>query len=169
MPRPHDRPAALAALVNALVVWLLPVAVIGTLAAVVPDYTNGGTRVVGVDPDRAAVLSRKLQFIVAYFAGVAPFAMAAAWRTFVHATRWLDTGAPGGRGILEAALCGFAGTVVVFLPGILTRPLQAPPYVLAYGGLTAAIGLVLGLVLWTTATITLRLYVRGLTPTPREV
>jgi hypothetical protein len=170
MPRPHDRPATAAALVNALVVWLLPLALIGILAAVVPDYSNGGTRVVGVDPDRAAVLSRKLQFIVAYVSALAPFAMAAAWRTFVHATRWLDTGAQGGRGILEGAVCGFAGAVLVLLPGILTRPTQAPPYVLAYGGLAAGIGLVFGLILWTTATITLRLYARvRLTPAPREM
>ena len=47
---------------------------------------------VGMDPDRAAVWSRRVQSIGAYIIGLTPFAMAAAWRTFVHARRWLETG-----------------------------------------------------------------------------
>lgn len=70
-----------------------------------------------VDPDRAAVWSRRIQIIGAYIMGVAPFAMAAAWRTFVHARKWLESGSHGAQGILEGAACGFAGAVVVLLPG----------------------------------------------------
>jgi drug/metabolite transporter (DMT)-like permease len=92
--------------------------------------------------------------------GLAPFAMAAAWRTFVHARRWLERGSRGGQGILEAAACGFAGAVLVVLPGIVTQPTQAPPYLLAYGGLAAIVGLAVGVVLWICATLTLRLYAR---------
>jgi hypothetical protein len=160
MVRPNDRPATLAALVNALLVFLLPVGFVSVLALFASSYSNSGTRVVGVDPDRAAVLSRQVQGIVAYLAALSPFAMAAAWRTFVHATRWLERGANGSQGILEAAACGFAGAVVVLLPGIVTRPTQAPPYVLVYGALAALIGLGVGVILWLTATAVLRLYPR---------
>ena len=162
MARPFDRPATLAALVNAAVVYLLPLALAGAIASFAADYSNGSTRVVGVDPDRAAVWSRRIQFMGAYAIGLAPFAMAAAWRTFVHAQRWLALGSSGVRGILEGAGCGFAGAVVVLLPGIVTKPTQAPPYVLAYGGLAAILGLAAGAVLWISAMVTLRLYARGI-------
>ena len=160
MTRPYDRPATLAALVNAVIVYLLPLALVGAIALFASDYSNGGTRVVGVDPDRAAVWSRRVQFIGAYIMGLAPFAMAAAWRTFVHARKWLERGSHGAQGILEGAACGFAGAVLVLLPGIVTHPTQAPPYLLAYGGLAAVVGLAVGVVLWIGASLTLRLYVR---------
>lgn len=160
MTRRVDRPATLAALVNAVIVYLLPLALVGAIALFASDYSSGGTRVVGVDPDRAAVWSRRIQSIGAYIMGVAPFAMAAAWRTFVHARKWLETGARGAQGILEGAACGCAGAVLVLLPGIVTRPTQAPPYLLAYGGLAAVVGLAVGVVLWVSASLTLRLYAR---------
>lgn len=160
MTRPYDRPATLAAFVNAVIVYLLPLALVGAIALFASDNSNGGTRVVGVDPDRAAVWLRRVQFIGAYIMGLAPFAMAAAWRTFVHARRWLERGSRGGQGILEAAACGFAGAVLVLLPGIVTQPTQAPPYLLAYGGLAAVVGLAVGVMLWIAATLTLRLYAR---------
>lgn len=157
MTRPHDRPARLAAFVNAVIVYVLPLALVGAIALFASDDSNGGTRVVGVDPDRAAVWRRRLQFFGAYIVGLAPFAMAAAWRTFVHARRRLERGAHGAQGILEGAACGFAGAVLVLLPGIVSRPTQAPPYLLAYGGLAAVVGLAVGVVLWIGASLTLRL------------
>jgi hypothetical protein len=160
MTRPFERPATVAALVNGLVVYLLPLAFAGAVALFASDYSNGGTRVVGVDPNRAYVWSRRLGFVGAYLTGLAPFAFAAGWRTFVHAKRWLEHGRWGAMGIVEGALCGFAGAVLVLMPGILTKPTQAPPYVLAYGGMAAALGLTVGAILWVTATITLRLYPR---------
>ena len=159
----YTRPATLAALVNAVIVYLLPLVLVGAIALFASDYSNGSTRVVGVDPDRAAVWSRRLQFLRVYLLGIAPFAMAAAWRTFVHARRWLEKGSRGSQGILEGAACGFAGAVLVLLPGIVTKPAQAPPYLLAYGGLAAALGLAVGVVLWMSATLTLGLYARRVT------
>lgn len=141
---------------------LLPIGLMGVVALFASDYSNGGTRVVGHLPP-AEHYAKLAEVIAGYVTGVAPFAMAAAWRTFVHTKRWLETGALGRRGILEAGACGFAGAVIVLLPGIVTRPLQAPPYVIAYGGLSAIIGLAVGLVLWATATLTLKLF--GDTPT----
>lgn len=156
MARPYDRPATVAALVNAVLVFVLPVATVMILMAVKPGAGTGATAV-GVDPDRAAALARKLRMMAGYLAFMSPFAMAAAWRTFVHARRWLDGTATGTRGILEGALCGFAGAVLVLLPGIATKPLQAPPFVIAYGGLSAIIGLAIGTILWLCATVTLKL------------
>lgn len=160
MTRPFERPATVAALVNGLVVYLLPLAFVGAVGLFASDYSNGGTRVVGIDPNRAYVWSQRLGFVGGYLTGLAPFALAAGWRTFVHAKRWLEHGRGGAMGIVEGALCGFAGAVLVLMPGILTKPTQAPPYVLAYGGMAAALGLTVGAILWVTATITLRLYPR---------
>jgi hypothetical protein len=156
--RGSDRTATLTAFVNAVVVYLLPVTLVGAIALVAPAYTNGSTHVYGVDPDRAAVWARRGHFIAAYGIGLAPFAMAAAWRTFVHARRRLETGTRGALGIIEGAACGFAAALLVLLPGIVTTPLHAAPYVLAYGGLAAVLGLAVGAVLWISATLTLRLY-----------
>jgi hypothetical protein len=156
----HERTAIIVALVNAVVVYLLPLAFAGAVALLVPDFGNQSSHVVGVDPDRARVWSNRIQLIGAYLMGLAPFAMAAAWRTFVHARGWLERGAFGVWGILEAGVCGFAGALLVLLPGILTKPGQAPPYVIAYGGLAAAVGLAVGVVLWITGTIALRLVPR---------
>lgn len=155
MSRQYDRPATLAALVNALVVFVLPVATVMVLMTV---RSNGnGATVVGVDPDRAVALIHKLQMLGGYIAFMSPFAMAAAWRTFVHAKRWLEGTGSGTRGILEGALCGFAGATLVLLPGILTHPLQAPPYVITYGGLSAIVGLTIGVILWASAAAALKL------------
>ena len=41
-----------------------------------------------------------------------------------------------------------------------SKPMQAPPYLLAYGGLAAVLGLAVGGVLWISATLTLGLYAR---------
>jgi hypothetical protein len=160
MTRPFERPATVAALVNGLVVYLLPLAFAGAVALFASDYSNGSTRVVGVDPNRGLVWWQRLTFAGTYLMGLAPFAFAAGWRTFVHAKRWLEHGRWGAIGILEGALCGFAGAVLVLMPSILTKPTQAPPYVIAYGGLAAVLGLAAGAVLWVTATIALRLYPR---------
>lgn len=161
MARRFDRPATIVALVNAVVVEVLPVVVMWLLVTFSPSH-SAGTTVVGQLP-AGEHYARLVTTVGAYVVALAPFAMAAAWRTFVHTKRWLETGASGWRGILEAGACGLAGALIVLLPGIVTKPLQAPPYVIAYGGLSAIIGLALGLVLWTTATLTLKLF--GDTPT----
>jgi hypothetical protein len=60
-------------------------------------------------------------------------------------------------GVFEAAVCGFVCALPILAPGIVTQPTKAPPYILVYGGLGAIIGLIVGLVLRTTALLTLRL------------
>ena len=139
---------------------MLPLAFAGAVALFASDYSNSGTRVVGVDPNRGYVWSQRLTVIGTYLMGLAPFAFAAAWRTFVHAKRSLEYGGWGVAGIAEAGLCGFAAAVLVLLPGILTKPTQAPPYVIAYGTMASVIGVVVGAILWVTATCALQLYRR---------
>jgi hypothetical protein len=158
--RPYDRPATLVALVNAIVVMLLPVAAVGAIALFANDSRNTSATVRGSLPasERYAQLA---QIIVWYVLALSPFAMAAAWRTFVHAKLWLAQQEAGWRGVLEAGACGFVAAVVVLLPGIVTRPMEAPPYVLAYGGMCLILGLAVGLILWTTATVTLHLLPGG--------
>jgi hypothetical protein len=158
MARPHDRPAVLAALASGIVVLSLPAATVYLLSLLASSSSNSGTTVVGVDPDRARVVQRQLQVLTTYFMGVSPFAMAAAWRTFVRAKRWLANGDSGWQGIFEGAACGFAGAIVILFPGIVTRPLEAPAYVIAYGGLAAVVGLVIGAVVWVTASTVLRVW-----------
>jgi hypothetical protein len=42
-----------------VIVYLLPLALAGAIALVAPAYTNGGAHVVGVDPDRPDLSSRR--------------------------------------------------------------------------------------------------------------
>jgi hypothetical protein len=158
MARKYDRPATVTALVNAGVVYLIPIAFVG-LISLLPDR-HAGTTVYAHGPD---YLMNRAKVIVAYVTAVAPFAMAAAWRTFVHARRWLECHDRTWWGVLEAGGCGLAGTLLVLLPGIVTRPLEAPPYIIVYGLPTIAIGLVIGVILRLTALGVLKLWTAGTT------
>lgn len=158
MPRPHDRAATVVALVNAGVVYLLPVAGAGIIGAINPGYSTGSTTVTARGPD---YVQHQVEGWVSYALAVAPFAMAAAWRTFVHATRWLEGRGSGWLlGVLEGGLCGFVAAVLILLPSISMKPLQAPPYVLVYGGLALVLGLLVAAILSSTALVTLHLLTR---------
>jgi hypothetical protein len=85
-----------------------------------------------------------------------PLATLAAWRTWVHATRWRARRIAGWLGVAEAGATGFLIALIYLAQGILTRPTEAPPYVLVYGGLALILGLLVGLVLQLTALIVLR-------------
>jgi len=99
-----------------------------------------------------------IQFFVGSAVFMSPFALLAAWRTWVHATRW-RTGNPRRslRGVAEAGACGLGVALLVLLPGIIGRPRQAPPYVIVYGGLGVVVGIAVGLVLLVTAALVLKL------------
>lgn len=90
--------------------------------------------------------------------GLAPLALviaAVGWRTFHYAKLVGEHRSSGARGILEAGGGGLAAAVVVLIPGILTRPTDAPPYVLFYGGAGFLVGALLGAVFWGSARLTL--------------
>jgi hypothetical protein len=59
--------------------------------------------------------------------------------------------------VLEAGVVGFFIAIWILRRGIATRPADAPPYVIAYGGAAAVIGLTIGLILRTAAVLTLKL------------
>jgi hypothetical protein len=155
MARQHDRPATIAAAVNAVVVYALPILVYGLLSQR-PGHA-ASTTVTADDPDRMRHFLNQARPIVAYAALLAPFAMTAAWRTFVHARQWLAHHDRRWQGVLEAGAAGLAGTVLVLLPGIVTHPLQAPAYVVGYSVFAVPIGLAFGLVLRFTALAVLKL------------
>ena len=155
MARQYDRQATITALANALVVYLLPVIFVWVIS-MLPLRSNTSTSVTAHGPD---YLMNRAKLIVGYLAAVSPFAFAAAWRTFVHARRWLEFHDRTWWGVLEGGACGLAGTLLVLLPGIVTRPLDAPPYIIAYGIPTVLIGLAIGLILRFTALGVLKLWV----------
>src|SRR4029077_4075847 len=114
MARPYDRPAAIVALVNGVVVLLLPLAFASAVKLFASGYSNG-TTVVGNLP-AGEHYARMAQGVVVYVMALSPFAMAAAIRTFVHARRWFETGATGWHGVLEAGACGFIAALLILLP-----------------------------------------------------
>ncbi len=133
----RSHPENAAAIVNACLVALIPATILG-IAVLLPDVRDTGVTV------RPPGVYRNLLGWLAGFAfmvsAALPFAVAAGWRTLVHARHAIDTGVARWSAVGEGALLGFAGAVLVLLPGILTRPLDAPPYILAYGGLCALVG-----------------------------
>jgi hypothetical protein len=84
-----------------------------------------------------------------------PFAAIAAWRTWVHAKRWPQE--RGWQGVAEAGLCGLGTGLLYLAPGIVTHPMEAPQFVIIYGGAALILGLLVGLFLRMTAVVILRL------------
>ncbi len=149
-------PAEVAALVNGLIVWLLPSGISG-LSAIGERLGIGvSDNAITVHPPGwtpwAPIVATALQFGFVML----PFAALAAWRTWVHARRRLELGTSGWQGVGEAGACGLATLFVLMLPGILRHPIQALPYILVYGGLAALTGLLVGLLLRISAVIALK-------------
>jgi hypothetical protein len=80
------------------------------------------------------------------------------WRTWVYARRWRERQDQGWRAVAEAGACGLLLALVYLARGILTRPAEAPPYVIAYGGAALLLGVLVGLFLRATAILVLRLH-----------
>ncbi len=151
----------LAALVNAVVVLCLPSIVIGIgLLKALSDPGHSW-------PVHPANWSPWPE-IIGIFAGsavfVSPFALLAAWRTWVHARRW-RSGSHGRslQGVAEAGACGLGVAVLILLPATILRPSQSPPYLAAYGGLGFVVGIAVGLVLLAAAAVVLTLTGRAAT------
>ena len=85
--------------------------------------------------------TRNLFEIAAAIIAFVPLALIAAWRTRVHARRYLKGEGTGWPGVIEAGALGFGIAVLVLSRGILTRPAEALPYVVAYGGIALIVGL----------------------------
>ena len=59
-------------------------------------------------------------------------------------------------GVAEAGASGLILALLYLAPGIVTRPAEAPPYVIAYGGGALLLGVAVGLFLRTTAILVLK-------------
>ena len=144
-----DRVETTAAAVNGLLVVLGPPALLGITGMLVTD-TN-------VHPAGYSRMAAALAMMSAMVVGLSPLGMLAAWRTFAHAIRRRDRHESGWLGVLAAGACGFAIAAMVLAHGIVTRPREAPPYLLFYGGGALVFGLLAGVLLRTTALIVLHL------------
>ena len=79
-----------------------------------------------------------------------------AWRTWVHAKNWRRRGERGWKGVAEGSAVGFLVALLILLPSIIRRPLDAPPFLVVYGGLAAIVGLVIAFVLRLAAVLVLK-------------
>jgi hypothetical protein len=142
----------MAALVNGLLVFGLPTifTVIGLWSA---SRTPWLADISARRPTTSQVAAELLQFALVYTA----LSAVAAWRTWVHALRYMAGESRGWRGVAEAAACGFAVAMLYLAPGIAGRPQEAPPYVIFYGGAAAILGALVGIVLLASARVVVRL------------
>ena len=145
-------PESVAAAVNAALVILLPVILLAAGSMVLTNTS------VTVRPPGAPVIGQSSWLLAQFVVGTLPFATLAGWRTWVYATRWQEQRRGSWLAVAEAGGGGLVVALVILAPGIVTRPMDAPPYLIAYGGFAVLVGLVVGLVLRTAALIVLRLH-----------
>ncbi len=143
----------MAAVVNGLLVVLLPLTVLVTASSMNLQSTDASVTAPDPDPPRGWAVT---PVVIRTAFVLVPFALLAAWRTWVYAGRWCDRRDRGWRAVAEAGGCGLILALLYLAPGIVTRPGDAPPYVIAYGGAALLLGLLMGLLLRTTAILCLR-------------
>jgi hypothetical protein len=150
----HRRPEFITAVVNGLIVLLLPSAIV----AVGSSLGLGRSQYsVTVRPPGWSGFLAAIQELIGLGKTMIPFAALAAWRTWVHARRWRARGDRGWQGVAEAGACGFGPVLLLLLPGIVTRPREAAPYIIVYGGAALVVGLAVGVLLRVTALAILKL------------
>jgi hypothetical protein len=148
----NDRQASLAAVVTGLLVFGVPGAFV-LMVQVSAWNEPWPAEIAGFRPSTSRLVIESLQFGLVF----AALAAIGAWRTRVHALQYLAGRSVGWRGVGEAAACAFMVAVLYLALGIVTRPREAPPYVIIYGGAATVLGAVVGLVLRAIAMIVLRL------------
>lgn len=149
-----NRLAVMTGLVNGSIFAFLPLVLLVLPVALTPEISDTSTTVrpEGASPLTVVAVGAWLEM----WRVLVPLALVASWRTFVHTKRWLTDDDRSWRAVLEAGACGFLYMLLHLGHGIVTQPSQAPPYVVVYGGLALIIGLIVGLVLRTTALLFLR-------------
>lgn len=151
-PRRRMPPENVAALVNAGIVLLVPIALL--LAFLLRDE-DMHTVTAYVSP-RWVIILRRAMAVVVLFAPFIGLAAIAAARTWAHAKDYLEHRSRGWQGVAEAGGLGLVPAVLILIPATIRSPLEAPPYIAAYAGGALVIGLACGLVLRTTALLVLR-------------
>ncbi len=150
------QPETVAAYVNATLVLLVPVglAIAASIGMWLTPSNSSTTAHATPLPERMLLGVAAVALFVVLFL---PLAVIAGWRTWVHARRYRNLEGGGWRGVFEAGVLGFFIAIWILRRGIETRPADAPPYVIAYGGGAALIGITIGLILRTVAVVTLKL------------
>ena len=151
----RGRPETVAAIVNGLVVLLAPVALLAIGPLLFPIDRNAS---VTVRPPGASNIGISFMEFALLELVLIPFATLASWRTWAHARRFVEGRSRGWMGVAEAGATGLAVALVYLAPGIVTRPLEAPPYVIVYGSAALFLGLLVGLALRLTTLLVLRLH-----------
>ena len=147
------RSESVAAVVNGLLVMLLPLAVVVAGSTINLDNFDGS---VTADVPGAPRMWATIRTLIPASLVLFPFALLAGWRTWVYAKRWCDQQDRGWWAVAEAGACGLIPALLYLAPGIVMRPAEAPPYVMAYGGGALLLGVVVGLFLRTTAILVLK-------------
>jgi len=150
----QGRSERVAAVVNGVLVVLLPLALLVAGNSINFDQSDASvTANVPGSPRLLAMVPSltRMTFVLL------PFALLAGWRTWVYARRWCDRQDRGWWAVWEAGACGFILALLYLAPGIVTRPAEAPPYVIVYGGAALVLGVLAGLLLRTTAILVLEL------------
>ena len=153
--RMHGRPENSAAVVNGLLVLLLPLAFL-VLGSIVFD-SDSDTSVTVRAPGSSGI-ARAVVILVQIGLVLLPFAALAGWRTWVYAKGWREQRVRGWQAVAEAGACGLVVALGYLAPGIVTRPTEAPPYVIVYGGAALILGLMVGLFLRMTAILVLKFH-----------
>jgi hypothetical protein len=148
-------PELVAAVLNGVLCLSLPFLFLTARHYLIGNSSNSSVTVSARDPS-VSDMTRFLRLAQPILV-LLPFAMLAAWRTWVHAKQWGQGRGAGWRGVAEAGACGLAVALANMAPGILARPAEAPPYILVYGGFATVLGLLVGLILRAAALFWLRL------------
>jgi hypothetical protein len=143
-----------AAIVNGLLVMLLPLAVLAAGSTVNQGNFDAS---VTADVPGAPRMWTTIRMLMRTSLVLFPFALLAGWRTWVYARRWRHQQDRGWRAVAEAGACGLILALLYLAPGIVTRPADAPAYVIAYGGGALFLGVVVGVFLRTVAILVLTL------------
>ncbi|MGE5833969.1 MAG: hypothetical protein ACM4AI_05780 [Acidobacteriota bacterium] len=154
-----NRAPVAAAGVNAAIVLLLPgllLLLVENIRSISPSLASNTVHARPVSPIVSAVWAS----LGATFVTV-PLATVAAWRTWVHATKW-QMHQRTWRGVGEAGAVGALCVIVMLLPAVLTaaialRPLWGIVAIAVYAAIGALVGLVVGLMLQVTATAVLKI------------
>jgi hypothetical protein len=147
----RERPEAWAAAVNGIIVLSLPLLFVLAIAI----WGRPGTPPVK-PPGSPSSTWLALPVLLMTELGMLPLALIAAWRTWVYAERFQHGVSRGWEAVAEAGLVGVLASLWMLAGPTLRRPLDAPPYLLTYGGMALLAGLLVGLVLRASAVLVLR-------------
>lgn len=151
------RPELLAAIINASVMLFVPL-VLYVAAVVAFNASNVARARVSTNFE---FLLRTIFEIGLSFTPFVALAAVSGWRTLVHARRYREQHGGGWQGVIEAGVIGLLSALAVLARGIISRPRDAPPYIVIYGGAALLIGLAIGVVLRFTAISVIKLASRA--------